>query len=339
MEILDLVLERPTVDTKIGLRLSSHSTEHFPVVEAVAGAAALSGLQLGDMLVQINGKPATNSVIASTMFKQSLLKFELRVRRGGTTSRLFSTSKHIADFPAAQSKPYRGCIVFLPDVNGIGDDSNRAFARMLSDRGFRVLLVDVFRDLPWDGGQSGMAYEEWRAHHPDEEVDRCVASAIAHAADGAMVCLLGVCFGGGCGYRAAVAGLPGLESAILCYPTRVEPAESQPLSVPTLLILAEEDECAHPTLAYDEYVRRLSAAADQAPVTVRVEVVAHSAHGFLHRTDKRLPGSSAHNHAFQMIEEFLAAHLADRGYAGLRLLPLRWINWVNSSLCCGQRRT
>ena len=54
------------------------------VVEAVGGAAARSGLQLGDLLLAINGRPVTSAEQAGGLVALSDKAAALLVQRGGT---------------------------------------------------------------------------------------------------------------------------------------------------------------------------------------------------------------------------------------------------------------
>ena len=192
-------------------------------------------------------------------------------------------------------------IVLLTDVGGLPQAGE--FPGELVKFGFHVLIVDVFRGQPWDQHTSTETYEVWRERHTADRVDADVSRVVAFLADKTPVVIVGLCFGGGAGWRAAEAGLPGLCAAVLCYPTRVEPSATAALQVPTLVLAAEEDTCAHPTLPYDRYLSQLRAAC-----TVRgiasVEVFPGTAHGFVHRPPATEAGRAAAAAAVKRIAEF-----------------------------------
>jgi dienelactone hydrolase len=133
-------------------------------------------------------------------------------------------------------------LIVLPDVSGVNDDANRSFCSALSTRGFHVVMLDIYRGAPWSSS-ANTTYEAWRAQHPADRIDADVVAAVHNASQASTaVGLVGLCFGGGAGWRAAQAGIAGLDVAVLCYPTRVE--TSAALRTPTLVILAEDDACA-----------------------------------------------------------------------------------------------
>lgn len=103
MSVLEFKIERPTADTKIGLRLSSESPEDKPTVKAMSGVAANSGLQLGDVIMEINGQSAENSVVASAIFKKPLLKFELRAFR--QNNEVTEATSQNVEVPVEAGKP------------------------------------------------------------------------------------------------------------------------------------------------------------------------------------------------------------------------------------------
>ena len=148
-------------------------------------------------------------------------KYQWWPHGGVTTTRKIKTEPSRVPATARISL---GPLILLPDVSGIEDEANLRFAALLVSRGFDVILVDLFRGDPWDAARAKCTYEQWRSRHPAQRIDADVASAVSWAAvaHGASVGLMGLCFGGGAGWRAAEAGLPDLGAVVLCYPTRVE---------------------------------------------------------------------------------------------------------------------
>lgn len=199
-----------------------------------------------------------------------------------------SIEDHVSELPVSGSHGPSGRVLLLPDVSGVHSQTTRDFALSLSrEHNLAVILVDIFRGDPWDASQEGATYEMWRARHTNAKVDRVVASAIrfATAKYGKSVSILGLCFGGGAGWRAAERSRasPEINAAVLCYPTRVAPRRRASYRVPTLVVLAETDACAHPTMPYADYVERLRMAEARSNGRVRVELFKGCTHGFLHR--------------------------------------------------------
>ena len=79
----EIRVTRPTVNTRLGIRLASETPDDPPVVKAIAGVATESDLEEGDIILKIDGVEARNSVVATVLFGKAGTEVVLVVRRFG----------------------------------------------------------------------------------------------------------------------------------------------------------------------------------------------------------------------------------------------------------------
>lgn len=78
---IPVVVKRPNVETRLGIRLASTTPDDPPVVKAIAGVASQSNLKEGDIILKIDGQEARNSVVATVLFGKAGTTVNLLVRR------------------------------------------------------------------------------------------------------------------------------------------------------------------------------------------------------------------------------------------------------------------
>ena len=79
--VVEVVLRRPDLNTRLGIRFFSETPDDPPVVKGVAGVAATSNLKEGDVILRIDGEDARNSVFATGLIENAGTVVRLDVRR------------------------------------------------------------------------------------------------------------------------------------------------------------------------------------------------------------------------------------------------------------------
>ena len=69
--VFSTILSRPDPATKLGLRLSSTSERDPPVICALSGVSTNSDLEIGDIILGVDGKDVKNSVMAQMLLRRS----------------------------------------------------------------------------------------------------------------------------------------------------------------------------------------------------------------------------------------------------------------------------
>ncbi|KAH7424888.1 hypothetical protein KP509_11G030100 [Ceratopteris richardii] len=141
-------------------------------------------------------------------------------------------------------------ILLLTDVFGFNNNDTRDFAYRLSCFGYNVLVPDLCQGIPWSKDRPKSEYEDWRAGHPSERVEKAISTAarwlkeeIATAGTPKKLGLLGFCFGGGRVLEVLARDTEQLfATAVSFYPTRFEEAVAETIYVPILLIAGEKDD-------------------------------------------------------------------------------------------------
>ncbi len=206
--------------------------------------------------------------------------------------------------PAARP-PLHG-VVLLSDAGGVDEEPTRGFARrIVEETGMTVMLPDVFRGEPWSDARPRSEYESWRATHPAQRVDGDTAAAIVYLSKRcSTVSVVGLCFGGGAGWRASVSAgdRTRLCAAALCYPTRIDAASSTSqggIAAPTLCVFGDQDH-----LTPEGYIHEIRVAMERSAAPARLRVMAGVGHGFIHKPSTPLEEAAAKD-AFATILRFL----------------------------------
>ena len=110
MSDLTVVIQKPTADTKIGLRLEDRKADGLPKIVAIApGAAAYSSGQLkkGDAIVSVNGKDVSGHKRAAEVLKDAVGDIQLVIQRKSSSSRgsLFRKSSRSKSTVSGESGP------------------------------------------------------------------------------------------------------------------------------------------------------------------------------------------------------------------------------------------
>ena len=80
-EKLTIMLYRDSPQDRLGIRFASTTPEDPPFVKAITGVAQHSDLKVNDIILKVDGKDASNSVVATALFSKAGTSIELVVHR------------------------------------------------------------------------------------------------------------------------------------------------------------------------------------------------------------------------------------------------------------------
>ncbi|CAM9493793.1 unnamed protein product [Ascophyllum nodosum] len=166
----------------------------------------------------------------------------------GATRGLLVHAQPSAGMSLVQPQDLSSCaVILLPDVFGFDTAETRRMAKLLARQGYATLVLDIYRGKPWPEGieQTGKALSEWCSRQDRDRMVADVKESAIFFQERGFTRLAALGFSFGAEILLECAALDKLfDAGVACYPTN--PSAGARTCIPTLFILAGEDESASP---------------------------------------------------------------------------------------------
>ena len=96
-DLCDVVvtITRPTLDTKLGIRIVSDREDSPAVIKDIVGLAYYSNLRVDDIITEVNGEVASNGKEVGQLFSKAGTTYRIRVSRSPTTTSVCRNRRHL----------------------------------------------------------------------------------------------------------------------------------------------------------------------------------------------------------------------------------------------------